>query len=66
MIDCREPFNVNGEMLLAERLVVLARDLRKQREGLHVSSSRVPPVAPVLRVSHTFHERCYRTETGDR
>ena len=40
------------------------RDLREKRDGSDVSSLRVPPVAHVLLVSPTFHERRERILSG--
>jgi hypothetical protein len=34
-----------------------SRDMREKRDGSEVSSSRVAPVAHVLLVSRTIHER---------
>jgi hypothetical protein len=40
-----------------KRISLFTRDSREKRDGSHVSSSRVVPVAPVLLVSLTIHER---------
>ena len=56
------------ETYLAKRISLFvrdSRDLREKRNGSDVSSSRVAPVAHVLLVSLTIHERratcCYAT-----
>ena len=57
MTSCREAS-------LVKRLSLFARDLREKRGGSDVSSSRVAPVAHVLLVSPTIHERRGPSQAG--
>jgi hypothetical protein len=48
-----------------KRISLFARDLREKRDGLDVSSSRVAPVAHILLVSLTIHERRFTRKRSE-
>jgi len=54
-----------GGAFLVKRISLFARDLREKRDGLDVSSSRVAPVAHILLVSLTIHERRFTRKRSE-
>ncbi|HEV8328193.1 MAG TPA: hypothetical protein VGQ08_11970 [Nitrospiraceae bacterium] len=48
-----------------KRVSLFARDLREKRDGLDDSSSLVAPVAHILLVSLTIHERRFTPKSGE-
>ena len=78
MTICRETSNVKRETChrqdvareasYVKRILLFARtsrDLREKRDGSDVSSSRVAPVAHVLLVSPTIHDRRFTHKSGE-